>query len=285
MATRLIFGCGYLGKRVADRWRAGGDRVIAVTRSSERADRLAEEGLEPLVADVTAPESLRGLPTADTLLYAVGYDRSAAASILEVYAAGLQNVLAAAPNAGRIIYISTTGVYGDARGDWVDEATPANPSRDGGKASLAAEQTLHSGGRRDRGVTLRLAGIYGPGRLPYADALRRGEPIAAPQTGWLNLIHVDDAASAVLAAAQASAPPSVVCVSDGSPPQRSDYYAEAARLLGAPPPRFVEPEPGSPRAARAAADKRVRNRLLVERLGVKLAYTDYRAGLAAILRG
>jgi len=286
MATRLIFGCGYLGMRVARRWRDAGDRVVAVTRTEENAESFRREGFEPLLADVTRPETLADLPEADTLLYAVGYDRSAEPTIHEVYAGGIRRVLAAASEAiHRVVYISTTGVYGDAGGDWVDEQTEPSPSRDGGKASLAAEAALGEGPWADRGVALRLAGIYGPNRVPYLDKLRAGEPIAAPSVGWLNLIHVDDAATAVLAAANAEAPPRVVCVSDGQPPRRRDYYAEVARLLGAAPPIFTEPPTGSPRAARAAADKRVRNKLLTGELGVSLRFPTYREGLAAILRG
>lgn len=285
MATRLIFGCGYLGRRVTRRWLEQGDRVIALTRKQATAEAFRSEGIEPIVADVTDPESLRELPSADTLLYAVGYDRSASPSIHEVYAVGFRRALAATPEVGRAIYISTTGVYGDAGGEWVDEQTPPNPARDGGRASLAAEQALYDPTWRDRRVILRLAGIYGPDRLPYLAKLVAGEPIAASQHGWLNLIHVDDAAEAVVAAASTAAPPAIVCVSDGDPPQRGDYYAEAARLLAAPTPSFETPAAGSPRAARAAADKRVANRLLIERLGVRLKYPSYREGLAAILAG
>ncbi|QDV79694.1 NAD-dependent epimerase/dehydratase family protein [Botrimarina mediterranea] len=284
MATRIVFGCGYLGRRVALRWRAAGDRVVAVTRSDPTARQFVEQGLEPLVADVTKPETLRGLPQAETLLYAVGYDRSGGPSIQEVYATGLANVLAAAaPSTERVVYISTTGVYGDADGEWIDETTPPAPSRDGGRASLAAEEILGTSPFASRGVSLRLAGIYGPDRLPYLAQLQAGEPIAAPSTGWLNLIHVDDAATTVLAAADQAAPPPIVCVSDGQPPLRSDYYAEVARLIGAAPPTFTDPTADSPRAARAAASKRVRSDLLARGLGVSLRYPSYREGLAAIL--
>lgn len=284
MATRLVFGCGYLGRRVAMRWLAAGDRVVAVTRSEQTARQFTELGLEPLVADVTKPETLRALPAAETLLYAVGYDRSGGPSIGEVYADGLANVLAAAPPAvGRVIYISTTGVYGDAGGDWIDEATPPAPSRDGGQASLAAEEILRTSPYASRSMSLRLAGIYGPDRLPYLAQLKAAEPIAAPSAGWLNLIHVDDAATTVLTAADHPAPPPVVCVSDGQPPLRLDYYTEMARLLNAPPPTFIDPPADSPRAARAAASKRVRSALLTIELGVSLRYPTYREGLAAIL--
>lgn len=284
MATRLIFGCGYLGLRVAHRWAAAGDRVFAATRSESNGKRFAELGLQPLITDVTRPESLADLPAADTLLYAVGYDRTVEPSIHEVYATGLQNVLAALPESvDRAIYISTTGVYGDAGGDWIDESIPPAPVRDGGRASLAAERVLAASPWGDRSAALRMAGLYGPDRIPYLKQLRAGEPIAAPSAGWLNLIHIDDAATAVLAAAQAGEPPPLVNVSDGAPPQRGDYYAEVARQNGAPPPSFVEPAADSPRAARAAANKRVGNRLLIERLGVSLAYPTYREGVAAAL--
>jgi nucleoside-diphosphate-sugar epimerase len=244
------------------------------------------------VADVAQPATLEGLPTADTVLFAVGFDRSTGGSINNVYAGGVRNVLAALPlDAGRFIYISSTGVYGSAGGDWVDEETPPDPQRDGGRASLAAERELAANPLGERGIILRLAGIYGPSRIPFLDKLQAGEPIPAPSTGYLNLIHVDDAAAIVVAATQRDwgvAPATrdrsrVLCVSDGNPVQRAAYYAEVARLIGAPPPYFVTPEQNSPRAARAEADRRVRNDRMLTELGVRLAYPDYRAGLANIL--
>jgi nucleoside-diphosphate-sugar epimerase len=274
---------------VAKRWRTAGHEVVVITRSQEKAGQFQGQGFETIVADATRPESLVNLPAAETVLYSVGYDRSAAAgpSIEDVYAGGVKNVLAALPtDTGRIIYISTTGVYGPGSGEWVDEATPPDPRRDGGHASLAAEQALatHPLGRRS--VILRLAGIYGQGRIPFIDKLRAGEPIPAPVTGYLNLIHVDDAADVVLAA-EAFAPieqsPRIYCVSDGQPVERGEYYSEVARQISAPAPRFVDPEPSSPRAIRAENSRRIRNDRMLAELRVTLTYPDYRAGLAAIL--
>lgn len=281
---RLIIGCGYLGSRVAERWARAGDEVYALTRSEQRATRLRESGLRPIVGDVTRPDTLHDLPQAQTLLYAVGYDRSASESTIgEVYEGGMRNVLAAiGARAERVIYVSTTGVYGPAEGEWVDESTAPDPQRDGGVASLAAERLLATSPLAERGVALRLAGIYGPDRLPYLETLQQGEPIAAPRRGWLNLIHVDDAVATVVAAAKAPAPPRVLCVSDGAPVERRVFYEEAARLLGAPQPRFIDPPPGSSRAARAAANKRVSNRLMLESLGVELRFPTYIEGLTAI---
>lgn len=283
--AKLIFGCGYLGLRVARRWRQAGDVVHVVTRSADRAERLAAEGLQPLVADVTRRETLCGLPVVDTVLFAVGYDRSSGQAIEEVYVAGLRNVLDALPcGAIRLIYISSTGVYGDFEGEWVDEDSPCQPSRPGGKASLAAEELLFGHPRSRESVILRLAGIYGPGRIPNRAALVAGEPIAVPTAGFLNLIHVDDAASVVLTAASAAIDlPRRYLVSDGRPVRRQEYYAELARLLGAPPPHFLQPGAEDSRAARATADKRICNTRMLAELRVSLAYPSYREGLAAIV--
>jgi nucleoside-diphosphate-sugar epimerase len=296
--TKLLFGCGYLGERVARRWRDAGDNVAVVTRSLERAEDFQREGYDAIFADVTQPASLRELPAAETVLFAVGFDRQAGGSIEEVYAGGMRNVLAALPSgARRFIYISTTGVYGNAEGEWVDEDTPTDPQREGGGASLAAEQALAESPFADRGVVLRLAGIYGPGRIPFLGKLRAGEPIPAVSTGHLNLIHVDDAAAVVVAAAEIAESklnrPSassgleskcrVYCVSDGYPVERGEYYREVARLIGAGPPTFVAPDPDSPRAARAEADRRVKNSRMLVELGIRLQFPVYRSGLAAIL--
>jgi nucleoside-diphosphate-sugar epimerase len=293
--TKLIFGCGYLGLRVAQLWRKAGQHVMAVTRNEKRSLELAMAGLFTIGADVTQPQTLAclgDLPALagreiDCVLFAVGHDRTSGLSIDDVYAGGVRNVLAALPDSvRRFIYISTTGVYGPAAGDWVDERTPPNPQREGGRASLAAEQILAGHALGSSSVILRLAGLYGPGRVPFLNELRAGNPIPAPIAGNLNLIHVDDAAAVVIAAGRLRAfddGPRVYCVSDGCPVERGEFYRQVARQIGAPPPRFVEPDPETPRAARAAANRRVRNARMLQELGVTLEYPNYSAGLAAIL--
>jgi len=285
--TKLVVGCGYLGERVARRWREAGNAVVIVTRSANRADTFRQRGYDALVADVTRPETLRNLPVAESLLFAVGFDRAASDSIEAVYAGGMRNLLAALPvETGRVVYISTTGVYGPADGGWVDEVTTPNPQREGGRASLAAEQVLADHRLGQNSVALRLAGIYGPGRVPFIRELRADEPIAAPVSGWLNLIHVDDAVEAVIAASDLEPfrdGPRVYCVSDGQPVQRGEFYSEVARQIGAQPPRFVEPHPNSPRSARAEVNRRISNARMLADLRVTLSYPNYRAGLAHAL--
>lgn len=290
---RLVFGCGYLGERVAAEWREAGDTVYVVTRSMESAVAYREFGYETIVADVAEPESFGELPEVECVLFAVGYDRTSDHSIEKVYSQGVANVLATLPlSVERFIYISTTGVYGDAGGELVDEATPPDPQRAGGKASLAAEKHISSSRLSQQAAVLRLAGIYGPGRIPYLDKLRAGEAIAAPSEGWLNLTHVDDAARVVIAVDRWLAQdevceplkrPAIFNVSDGSPVIRGEYYREVARLIGAPEPRFAEPAANSPAAARAASNKRISNQKLMETIGTKLKYPSHREGLAAIL--
>jgi len=279
--TKLIFGCGYLGERVARKWRDAGHAVAVVTRSDSRADAFRQQGYEAIIADVTRPETLTQLPVAASVLFAVGLDRASKNSIQELYAGGMRNVLAALPSeTGRLIYISTTGVYGPADG-WVDEVTSPDPQREGGRASLAAEDLISAHPLAERSVILRLAGIYGPGRVPFMRELRAGEPIPARTSGWLNLIHVEDAAAVVVAAAELPINgKSVYCVSDGVPVERGEFYSEVARQIGTPPPRFVEPDLNSPRSARAEANRRISNARMLADLRVALAFPDYRAGLA-----
>jgi nucleoside-diphosphate-sugar epimerase len=282
----LVFGCGYLGLRVAMRWRDRGDAVVAVTRSRERAAELARLGLKPCVADVIDCASLADLPAARSVLFAVGHDRRSGRSIGEVFVEGLRNVLDALPReTERFLYISSTGVYGQSEGEWVDETSPCYPMREGGQACLQAERLLQGHPIGARAVILRMGGIYGPGRIPRLSDLQEGRPIAAPEHGYLNLIHVDDAAAIVLNAECKAPAPSLYNVTDGHPVLRGDYFREVARRVGAPPPRFVAPPDDDPRAQRAASDKRVSNRALVERLAPRFRFPTYREGLAGIVGG
>ena len=282
---RLIIGCGYLGQPLAVAWRDSGDAVITTTRSPERARQFEQSGFQGVVLDVTAPEALRNLPPADTVVFSVGFDPSTDHSRHDVYAQGLKNVLEHLPrDVRRLIFISTTGVYGDAGGGTVDENTPCDPARPGGQAFLAAEQILQSDPHwSTRGTILRLAGIYGPGRVPRSADIRDGRPIPAARGGALNLIHVEDAVQAIQKAADAETVSPIYIVSDGHPVDRRDYYREVARLLDAPEPTFEDPDPDTPAAKRAQADRQMSNQRLVEDLGFVPRYPSYREGLAAIL--
>ena len=283
--VKLVCGCGYLGERVARKWVESGNDVWVTTRSATRADELSRAGFHPLVVDVTHPFTLPvDLSDLDTVLWAVGFDRSSHQSIEDVYVEGLRNVLAALPSkVNRFIFISSTGVYGQSNGVWVDEQARCLPTRPGGRAYVIAEDLLAKHETGKRRVILRLAGIYGPQRIPKLAAVRAGELIESPQNGFLNLIHIDDAVQVVLAAERYAMPPALFVVADGRPVLRGDFYCELARLLKAPPPKFAEPPAGSSTANRASTDKRVCNEFMKTALGVSLRYPSFREGLAAIV--
>lgn len=282
----LVVGCGYLGRRVARRFRDAGKTVYAMTRSTGHAAEFEAMGIQPVLADITAPETLSNLPEVDAVLIAVGYDRGSGKSITEIYVQGVENLLANLPDSvRRLVYVSSTGVYAQSDGSWVDESSPCEPVREGGRACLEAENRIAASAFADRSIVLRLAGIYGPGRLPLRGAIERGEPLDVSGDGYLNLIHVTDAATVVLAAIDFPYAPRTWLVADGQPVLRRDYYAEVARLLQAPPPTFCSDGSREHARARADADKRISSRRLREELGVAFAFPDYRHGLAAIVAG
>jgi len=284
---RLIVGCGELGLRVARRWLAQGDRVVGITRSPARGELLAAAGLEPAVLDVTAadpgwPALLTSIGRPATVLWSVGFDRSGTASYHDVHVAGLGRLLdalASLDTAGstRVVFASSTGVWGDEQGGVVTEATPTAPSREAGRILVAAEQLL-AGHPAGPGTALRFAGLYGPGRLPRLADLRAGRPIAADPDSWLNLVHLDDAAAVVEAVADAAAPRGLYVVSDGRPVRRREWYGRLAKLAGGPPPAWDLAAPRS-----RGGDKRVDPAAMMADLGLRLAYPDALAALPALV--
>ena len=279
-SIKLIFGCGYLGGRVADRWLAAGDRVVVVTRAKERAAEFRKRGLQPMVADVTRPETLGQLPAVETVLYAVGFDRRRAKSRWQVHVDGLGAVLDALPaETCRVIFISSTGVYGQSGGEWIDEQSPCQPTREAGRAFLAAEQLLTHHRLGPRAIILRLAGIYGPGRLLHVADILAGRPIPVQTDSCLNLIHVDDAAAVVLAAETRARPPRTYVVSDGHPAQRRECHRYLAELLGVGPPRLIDPTPNFLASHHSGNNKRVNNARMLAELNVRLLYPTYKEGV------
>ncbi|MES2886034.1 MAG: NAD-dependent epimerase/dehydratase family protein [Pseudomonadota bacterium] len=229
----LIIGCGDIGLRIALRHLARGDRVTGVLRRSSLAAPLREQGVNPLLADLDGDWTA---PQADAIYWCApppteGVDDPRLAHALAVLPAPARGFL----------YISTTGVYGDCQGRWIDEAEPLKPRSERGQRRLAAELHLRAWAARAgaKTVTLRVPGIYGPGRLPI-ERLRSGAPILrAEESPFTNRIHADDLAdAAVLALAQGGAG-AAYNVSDGEPTTMTDYFLQYAGLLGLPAPPQV----------------------------------------------
>ena len=286
-SSKLIIGCGYLGRRVAHRWLAEGCSVYALTRSAARAEEFGSAGIIPVIGDVTEAASLADLPAVDTLLYAVGLDRTSGKSQREVYVGGLENVLSRiAGKSQRAIYISSTSVYGQNDGEWVDESSACRPEATNGQVCLEAERLFQQAIPASN--ILRLAGIYGPGRLvARIESLLAGIAPEGNPDAWLNLIHVDDAVAAVLACERHATPGTTYLVSDNRPCLRREYYSLLAELIGAPPP-FPSVAREGQGGGRSDANepviagnlnKRCDNRRLEDELQVDLRFPDIRIGL------
>lgn len=285
MAAKLVLGCGYLGRRVADAWKDAGHDVYAVTRSRDRAAAFESAGLNPVVADLT--RDTPDFPAVETALFAVSWDRSSGASPREIYAEGLSRAIDAlqrsSPEIRTFLLVSTTGVYGDGDGGAIDENSPCDPARESGQAYVEAERLLAESWLGDRSIVLRLAGIYGPGRIPLLGELQRREPLAVREEASLNLIHVVDAVAVILACEARAPRPSLYCVSDGHPVRRGEWYRAVASAFGLPDPVFVPPDAEQPvvPGGRRGGDKQVRNDKLMQEISPPFRYPSYREGLAA----
>ena len=280
----LIVGCGYLGRRVGEILANRHEQVYGTTRKAEKSRELESCGIIPVIADVLDPTTLVNLPEVDRVFYCVGFDRTAGIPFRTVYVDGLRQVLAAiSDRTKKIVYASSTGVYGRDDGDWVDEDSPPNPSNDSGRVCLEAEGLLSSHCVRsglDFNV-VRFSGLYGPGRIIRRAALERGEPISGNPSKFLNLIHIQDAALASIAVLDLGASGRTYLASDDNPVERQTYYRAAAKMLEAPEPIFVPQMTDALNSGRDESNKRVSNRRIKEELGFRLSYPHFLAGLLA----
>jgi nucleoside-diphosphate-sugar epimerase len=277
--TLLSMGHGFSARALAARLVPLGWRIIGTTRSAEKMDAIAATGVEPLLwpgSDLTG--LLREVPY---LLVSAGPgpEGDPVLNALE------KEIAAAAPQLKWAGYLSTTGVYGDHQGDWVDEQTALTPATKRGLARVAAEARWQA----IEGLPLhifRLAGIYGPGRGPFAK-VRNGTARRIIKEGQVfSRIHVDDIAQA-LELSMAQPDPGAIynlCDDDPAPPQ--DVIGHAAELLGLPLPEAVDFETAemTPMARSFYAEsKKVRNDFVKKALGWVPKYPDYRSGLGAML--
>lgn len=292
-ARTLIVGHGYVGSRVAQRSLAAGDRVWATTRRPDGIEPLRRRGVEPIQLDVTDVRTLRNLPTVDRVLIAIAFDRRSRTDRDDVHVRGLIRLLDAIrnPHAGSstdhlpsICLISTTGVYHQSGGVWVDERSPTRPRREGGKSHLRGEAALRRHWPLANQCVLRLAGIYGPGRIPRIADIAAGRPIPAQGNAYLNLIHVDDAADAVIAAWNRQAT-GLYCVSDGHPVLRQQYYQHLARCVGVNTVQFITPDGNANDRARSDSNKRIDNRKLRRDLIPRLQHPSCLGSVSPMLRG
>jgi nucleoside-diphosphate-sugar epimerase len=258
----VIAGAGDVGGRLASRRVALGDDVIAL----RRRDADQAPGVRGVRADLASGEGLSRLPRrAEALVFCAAPDRRDEAAYRALYVDGLRRLLDAC-EAPRVIFVSSTAVYREDAGEWVDESTPPQPPAFNGQALLAAEQVLapHPGG-----IALRLSGIYGPGREMMLRKARAGEP---GRPHWTNRIHVEDAASALSWLLDLPAPQPVYLGSDDAPARESEVLAwlrgrEGLSTVAAP--------------SGAESGRRIHNARL-RTTGWEPAFPDYRSGYATL---
>ena len=275
--TLLSIGHGYSAKALARRLLPHGWRIIGTTRNEEKAVGLRETGIEAVVWPGTA------LPFGEVthVLTSVSPGEDG-----DPVLATHRSAISSTRHLEWLGYLSTTGVYGDHQGGWVDEDTPLAPATERGLARKKAEAEwaeldlpLH---------IFRLAGIYGPGRGPFTK-VRSGNARRIIKDGQVfSRTHVDDIAQVLEASIRHPNPGRAYNVCDDGPAPPQDVIAYAAELLGLPVPEaisFKDAELSPMALSFYAESKRVRNDRIKDELGVTLIYPDYRAGLRALLAG
>jgi nucleoside-diphosphate-sugar epimerase len=286
----VVAGCGYTGLRVAARLAALGP-VIAISRRLRTFEAGTLFGIESRSRDFDAevPERLL-LSDSEAPLKVVYLVPPPHQGTADPRIARFLETLPA--TTARVVYISTTGVYGDAGGATVTEDTPAAPATDRARRRLAAEMTLRAWceSRQIEWVILRVPGIYGPGRLPL-DRLRRGEPaLAEAECGPGNRIHVDDLANACVAALlQPQARNRTYNVGDGDHVSSTAFLGLLAQLAGLPPPPQLPMTALQPHKSAAALSflgesRRVDTARLRQELGFRPRYPSAAAGIRSSLR-
>jgi nucleoside-diphosphate-sugar epimerase len=279
MTTLLSFGHGYsaraLTRLLPEDW-----RVIGTTRSPDRVEALRAEGVEPVIWP--GGDLIPALDAATHLLISAAPDADGDPVLRD-----WQDAIAArAERFAWVGYLSTTGVYGDRDGGWVDEESELRPATKRGQARVEAEAAW----RAIPGLPLhvfRLAGIYGPGRGPF-EKVRQGTARRIVKQGQVfSRIHVDDIAQVLKASIDRPHTGATynLCDDDPAPPQ--EVIAHAAELLGLPVPQevpFEEAEMTLMARSFYAESKKVRNDRIKDELKVTLIHPDYRSGLAALLR-
>lgn len=276
MAERvLIAGCGFVGCELARQLCAAGHEVWGLSRSAPSLPA----GANWLSGDLTKPDSLAALPPVDHVVFSASAGESSDERYRDVYVRGLQNVLHAVRrhSPARLCFVSSTAVYHQTDGSWVDEDSPTQPSHFAGVRTLEAERVARDSGIR--AVVLRCAGIYGPGRTRLIDSVRGGTARWSPGAPhFTNRIHRDDVAGAVAHLLFLPDPNPVYIGVDLEPAPERDVYRFLAQQLGvAEPP--CEPKPAS---GRAGGNKRCDGARL-RASGYSFRFPTFREGYGAML--
>src|SRR5690625_2923543 len=273
----LIAGCGDLGTAVGLRLADQGHHTYGL----RRRQAPLPPPLHTLHADLTSPETLSVIPDQIDLIYYIATpDRYDDPSYQAAYVAGLDNLLHALKrqqqSPRRLLLVSSTTVYGQLNGEWVDETSPTEPSSFSGKRMLESEQLALAGNIPVS--IIRFGGIYGPGRERMIRRTRAGEPCAAEPALYTNRIHRDDCVRALIHLAEPTTPTGIYLGVDDAPCTQCELMDWLAQQLDLPQPKRIQAAPGGTRGS----NKRCRNGKL-KATGCKFSYPTYQEGCKPLL--
>jgi nucleoside-diphosphate-sugar epimerase len=280
----VIVGCGDIGSRIARLATAEGIKVTALSRSGRKSAGLQQTAVELLQADL---DDSAGIPNLD--LRGAGVIYSAPPPGGGVEDSRVRNFLSSIPCGGepaKLVYISTTSVYGDCGDELVTEERPANPANHTGRRRLDAEQQFSAWGAKQAVpvVVLRVAGIYGPGRIPMDRILGRHPLLNEAEAGFTNRIHADDLAQICMAALAKGESGDIFNVCDGETSKMTDYFNAITDQLGLP--RLPQVPLTEARGAMTplmfgymTESRRIDNSRMLAKLGIRLKYPTLKQGL------
>jgi nucleoside-diphosphate-sugar epimerase len=279
----LIVGCGYVGLPLGRELVQLGHEVFGLRRHASGENELKATGIRPLIADVTRPETLAKLPREfDWVVNCVASRGGSAEDYRRIYLEGtchLLEWLAASPPQ-KLVYTSSTSVYGQTDGSWVNETSPVEPMVKTAKVLLETESALLAAvaDRKVPAVIMRVAGIYGPERgHGFKQFLKSEARIEGDGTRYLNMIHRDDVVGCLLAALKHGQPGEIYNAVDDEPVSQLDFFQWLAEELGMDLPPSV-PENSGENRKRGVTNKRVSNRKLKTELGYSFKYPNFRSG-------
>ncbi|KPK49940.1 MAG: hypothetical protein AMS22_12930 [Thiotrichales bacterium SG8_50] len=284
----VLAGCGYVGQRVAAKELARGNKPIALVRSEQSRQALVDAGINAIALDLDSLTSLATLPVAGNGIYYFAPPPSTGTT--DTRLRSFLDSINPDQLPTRVVYISTTGVYGDCHGEWVKEDRQPMPVADRAKRRWDAEQALRDWSAQT-GVAvciLRVPGIYGPGKVP-TQRIEKGTPVLAEsESPWSNRVHVDDLVRACMAAMDRGHPGSVYNISDGNPSTMTDYFNHIADAMGLPRPPQISLDAAKQLFSRElisylTESKRLDNSLMRGELGVEPEYPTLDIGLKAAL--
>lgn len=271
----LIVGAGYAGSAVAQYFCRQKQRVWALVQTPEKQAALEAMGALPVLADLTKPETLEGIPPAHFVLLSAAPRERSTAAYEAIYLKGIENCLRRIRNQLHpllILYLSSTSVYGDRQGAWVDEDSVLKPDSDRARILVEAERQVLGCGMPS--AILRLGGIYGPGRNRVA-TVQNSDWKPPAEDAYMNVIHVEDIVQAVALLFKKAEAGSVYLGCDGQSPKRSEFYAWLCKQLG------KSWRPSFDRQA-GLSGKRCRNDRLCA-LGQSFRYPSFREGYGVLL--